>query len=500
MKHGRLLTRNIKYEMRILIKKMQLFIKSKLCHCVGSVSLIWSCLLFSNSAIAAEEPNIVLILIDDMGWKDLGYMGSGYYETPHIDQLANAGMKFTNAYANAANCAPTRASLLSGQYTPRHGVYSVGNRVRAKPENRRLISVPNSIEISLDKITIAEALKGKGYKSGAIGKWHVGHSAKEQGFDFSIDRDEIGYKGHFNKETGDYLTDRLTEEAINFIKRNKDEKFFLYLAHHAVHTPIQAKEELIVKYQEKEGDGCHDNAKYAAMIQSVDESVGRINKTLESLDLDDNTMVVFISDNGGYGPATCMKPLRGGKGMYYEGGIRVPMFVYWPNQVKAGTVCDVPVITTDFYPTFLEITGAKAPNDYALDGVSIKPLLTDAKKGFRREKLFWHFPCYLQSYGAMKDESRDPSFRTRPVTVMRKGQYKFLMYHEEWVLDGGREKMFENNSIELYDLNKDLSEQNNLVHQKKKLAKRMVSDMLDWFEAIEAPLSEEENQKYFLNR
>jgi arylsulfatase A-like enzyme len=453
-------------------------------------------LVVNGFACIGQKPNIVLMLIDDMGWRDVSYMGSEYYETPNIDRLANAGMKFTNAYANAANCAPTRASLLSGQYTPRHGVYNVGTRERGKSENRRVVSIPNSASIALEKITIAEALKSKGYKSAAIGKWHVGHSPLEQGFDFSIDRDAIGYKGHFNKETGDYLTDRLTDEAVGFIKRNQHEPFFLYLAHHAVHTPIQAKQELIERYTNKTTDGCHDNAKYAAMIHSVDESVGKINKTLKELGLEDNTMLIFVSDNGGYGPATCMKPLRGGKGMYYEGGIREPMFVFWPDKVKAGSTCDVPVITTDLYPTFLDITGAELPKNYPLDGKSIKPLLTNNEKLFKREELFWHFPCYLQSYGAMKEESRDPAFRTRPVSVIRKGKWKLFLYHEEWILDGGKGKMFENNSVELYDLNKDLSENMNLINKKRKKAESLVDDLLNWMENIDAPLPAKANSKY----
>lgn len=452
--------------------------------------------LVHSSMCVGQKTNIVLILIDDMGWKDVSYMGSEYYETPNIDRLANAGMKFTNAYANAANCAPTRASLLSGQYTPRHGVYNVGKGERGKAHTRRVISVPNLMHIALDKVTIAEALKPAGYVSAAIGKWHVGHTAKEQGFDFSIDRDEIGYKGHFNKNTGDYLTDRLTEEAVGFINRNKEKPFFLYLAHHAVHTPIQAKKEWTDHYAGKETVGCHDNATYAAMIRSVDESVGRVHQELKKLGLDQNTMILFVSDNGGYGPATCMKPLRGGKGMYYEGGIREPMFVYWPEKIKAGTSCNVPVMTTDFYPTFLDVAGAQAPDNYPLDGESILPLVKQEREYLKRKSLFWHFPCYLQAYRAMKDESRDSLFRTRPVSVIRQGDWKLMMYHEEWVLDGGKKMIDVNNSVELYNLKVDLSERHNLVHTEKKISKRLLNDLLNWIEEIEAPLPHKANPEY----
>jgi arylsulfatase A-like enzyme len=449
-----------------------------------------------NILSANQKPNVVLILIDDLGWKDVSYMGSGYYETPNIDKLAMGGMRFTNAYSNAANCAPTRASLLSGQYTSRHGVFTVGKSDRGKTKTRRLIPVKNNTELALDKITIAEALKPAGYVSAAIGKWHVGNTPEEQGFDFGIERNEIGYKGHFNKETGDYLTDRLTDEAVGFIKQNKDKPFFVYMAHHAVHTPIQAKEDIISLYKDKPTEGCHDNATYAAMIQSVDESVGKIHQTIKNLGLEENTIIIFTSDNGGYGPATCMKPLRGGKGMYYEGGIREPMFVYWPRKIKPGSSCDVPVITTDFYPTFVELAGINLPENYQLDGKSLVSLIKGDKETINRESLYWHFPCYLQAYGALKDESRDPEYRTRPVSVIRKGDWKLLMFHEEWVLDGGIENIETNNSVELYNLKNDIGETNNLVNSEKAIAQELLIDLMEWQQQINAPIPEIANSEY----
>jgi arylsulfatase A-like enzyme len=459
-------------------------------------------LFFSLWAItfchAQKSPNIVFILIDDMGWKDVSYMGSSYYETPHIDKLAKQGMSFTNAYANSANCAPTRASLLSGQYNPRHGVFTVGNADRGKTELRRLIPIKNSTTLPLDKITIAEALKPAGYVSAAIGKWHIGNTPTVQGFDVGVEKPQIDYgKGHFNKD-GEYLTDRLTDEAVGFIKENKDKPFFLYLAHHAVHTPIQAKKDIIAAYKDKEGVGCHNDATYAAMIQSVDESVGRVHETLEELGLSDNTMILFFSDNGGYGPKTCMRPLRGGKGMYYEGGIREPMFVYWPEKVKAGTSSDTPVMSTDFYPTFLEIAGADAPKDYTLDGLSIMSLL-EGKKKLKREKLYWHFPGYLQAYNGLKEDSRDPDFRTRPVSVIRKGDWKLLMFHEEWMLDGGRKKMASNNAVELYNLKTDLSESNNLSNTNKKKRDELLDDLMNWQKEIDAQIPSTPNPEYKSN-
>ncbi|HBE42251.1 MAG TPA: hypothetical protein DDW27_13785 [Bacteroidales bacterium] len=437
------------------------------------------------------KPNIVFILIDDMGWKDLGYMGSEYYETPNIDRLAAQGMIFTQAYANAANSAPTRACLLTGQYTPRHGLYTVGNSDRGQSKDRRLIPVRNNEEISLDKILISEALKPAGYKTAAIGKWHIGHTPVEHGFDIGFDRNELGYpRGHFNTD-GEYLADRLTDEAIKFIVENNPGRtgkpFFLSLSHHAVHTPIQAKEEIIEKYRQKTGLDCHNDPDYAAMIQSVDESVARVNQTLGELGLSENTVLIFFSDNGGHGTYTCQRPLRGGKGMFYEGGIREPMFVYWPGKVKPGSVCDVPVISTDFYPTFLEIAGIEKPDNYVLDGISILSLLK-GEKSTERDKLFWHFPAYLESYSGLKQDSRDTTFRTRPVSVIRKDDWKLLLFYEEWVLGGGREMISGNNSVELYNLTNDISERNNLCNLEVNKRDELLKDLLEWLKETEAPV------------
>jgi arylsulfatase A-like enzyme len=442
-----------------------------------------------------KTPNIVLILIDDLGWKDLGYMGSEYYETPNIDKLANQGMIFTQAYSNAANCAPTRASLLTGQYTPRHGVFTVASSERGESAWRRLIPTENNMDVALEKVTIAEALKSKGYVSAAIGKWHIGHSQAEQGFDFAIDRYEMGYKGgHFNEGKA-YLTDKLTEKAEQFIVENKDKPFFLYLAHHAVHTPIQAKEEIINDYLDKEGVGCHNDATYAAMIQSVDESVGRVFSALEDHQLSDNTLVIFVSDNGGYGPRTCMQPLRGAKGMYYEGGIRVPMFACWPGRITPGSTSEVPVITTDFFPTFLDLADAEAPEGQKLDGVSLLPVFEGAES-LERDRLLWHFPAYLESYSNMKEQSRDTLFRTRPVSVLRNGDWKLMLFHEEWSLDGGGENLSGNNAVELYNLSSDLEERNNLAQIEIAKRDELLEELLQWIDDVEAPVPSDRNAEY----
>ncbi len=464
--------------------------------------LITICITFSSCDIKDNspdtKPNIVFIMIDDMGWTDLGYMGSEYYETPAIDHLSSQGMVFSNAYSNAANCAPTRASLLTGQYTPRHGIFTVGKSSRGKAKDRRLIPIENSKEISLDKISIAKSLKKAGYASAAIGKWHVGNKPEDHGFDYGIDRDELEVRGHF-RENGEYLTDLLTDEAISFIKKNNPDNtgkpFFVYLAHHAIHTPIQAKKDLIEAFEEKDPSGCHDHATYAAMIKSVDESVDRIHQTLDELDLSKNTLLVFFSDNGGHGTFTCQKPLRGGKGMYYEGGIRVPMFVYWPGKVKAGSTCEEPVIGTDFYPTFLKLAGVEDPDNYPLDGSNIVPLL-EGGKITDPKPLFWHFPAYLQAYKGMTDESREPIFRTRPVSVIRKGDWKLLQFHEEWILDGGRDLMGENNSLELYNLKDDIGERNNLALVNIQKRDELLEDLIHWQKEIQAPIPNLQNPDY----
>ncbi len=442
------------------------------------------------------KPNIVFIFIDDMGWKDVGYMGSEYYETPHIDQLAKKGMVFTQAYANAANCAPTRACLLSGQYSPRHGVFTVARPDRGDPKDMRLIPIENSRTVPLEHVMLSEALKPAGYRSAAIGKWNVGNSPVEQGFDSGIPGS--GFQGHFNEE-GEYLTDHLTDKAVAFIRDNNPEKtgdpFFLYLAHYAVHTPIQAKDSLIHKYQEKQGNPYHNNPTYAAMIESVDQSVDKINGLLEELGLGENTLLVFFSDNGGHGTYTSQKPLRGGKGMFYEGGIREPMFAYWPGKIDPGTSCDEPIIGTDFYPTFLELAGVETPTDYVLDGRSIVPLL-NGEEALDREALFWHFPAYLQSYEGMKEESRDTVFRSRPVSVIRKGDWKLLQFHEEWVLDGGRVHLAENNAVELYHLADDIGETKNLAAIEIDKRDELLDDLIKWQQEIEAPIPREINPEY----
>jgi arylsulfatase A-like enzyme len=404
-------------------------------------------------------------------------MGSRYYQTPNIDKLASEGVIFTNAYSNAPNCAPTRACLMSGQYTPRHGIYTVGTSERGQANLRKLIPTPNTTNLDSKIVTIPEALKAGGYTSACIGKWHLGNKKpyrpQDQGFDVEFQRK---HGGHFSKD-GQYLTDRLTDEAIKFIEANKDRPFFLYLSHHAVHTPIQAKKEIIEKYKKKKPSNGHNNPTYAAMIESVDESVAGVMDKLDGLGLTDNTVVFFFSDNGGHANATSMAPLRGSKGMLYEGGIRVPMFVRWPGKVKLGGVCDVPVIGIDFYPTMLEMAGVPEPSGHILDGRSIFPLLKGTKN-LKREAIFWHFPAYLESY----NKEQWP-WRTTPAGAVRQGDWKLIEF-------------FEDGKIELYNLKDDISEKKDLAGIMPDKAKQLHRMLVKWRKSVDAPVPAEKNPQY----
>ena len=422
----------------------------------------------------ARRPNFVFFLIDDMGWQDLGCYGSTFYETPNVDRLAAQGMRFTDAYAACPVCSPTRASIMTGRYPARLGITDwIG--APQKPTAYREY-------LPLEEVTIAEALKEAGYATGYVGKWHLATSDQDrrkyypdrQGFDINIAGDNSGSpptyfypysKGKRSLETmppdgreGEYLTDRLTDEAIKFVEASKDRPFLLYLAHYAVHTPLESKEELAEKYRTKAAGlpeppkpqpvygpyntrQRQDHAVYAGMVQSVDESVGRVLRKLEELGLEQNTVVIFMSDNGGLstvareGP-TCNLPLRAGKGWLYEGGIREPMIVRWPGIAQAGSICQEPVISTDFYPTMLEMAGLPARPAQHVDGVSLVPLLRQSGAADRKA-LYWHYPHYHGS-------------GNRPSGAVRAGDFKLI----EWYEDG---------RVELYNLKDDLGEQNDLA-------------------------------------
>jgi arylsulfatase A-like enzyme len=443
--------------------------------------------------VSAQEsrrrpPNIVFILADDLGWTDLGCFGSRYYETPNIDRLCQQGMKFTQAYTNGPNCAPTRASLMSGQYTPRHGIYTVATGARGLEKFRKMIPAENQQNLPLEEVTIAAALKNSGYATAMFGKWHLGETAEyhpsRRGFDQAL----VSMGRHFNFRTnpptnvdGDtYLADFLTDQSVRFIDQNKARPFFLYLPHFAVHVPHEAKKELISKYEKKQPAGGHHSPVYAAMIESLDQSVGRILDKLDELQLAGNTIVIFFSDNGGVGgyeaagvPAkgiTGNAPLRGGKGMLYDGGIRVPLIVRWSGNVQPGSVCDEPVIGLDFYPTFLELAGASAPPGHTLDGRSLSPLLQSAGKArLNREAMFWHFPGYLEA-GADTG-----NWRTTPAGAVRSGNYKLVEF-------------FEDGHVELYNLKEDVGETRDLARKMPEKASELHGKLKAWRQAIRAPM------------
>lgn len=441
-----------------------------------------------------NRPNVLFIFLDDYGWRDCGFMGSDYYETPEIDALAEGGMVFTNAYAASANCAPSRASLLSGQYNPRHEIYNVGTKRRGNPKHGKLMHVPGTDTLRVDIRTWAHQIQKAGYRTGTIGKWHLSDDPIPYGFDFNFAGTHSGSppRGYFPPHPGapgledsprdEYLTDRLTDETIEFIERNRQKPWILYLTHFAVHTPLQGRADLVAKYNKKPKGKLHDHAVMAAMIESVDAGIGRIVKQLKRLGLRDKTAIVFTSDNGGYGPATSMSPLKGYKGTYYEGGIREPFFVNWPGVVQANSTCEVPIINIDLYPTLCEMTGADLPTNQPVDGQSLVPILKGEKATIGPRALYWHFPAYLQSYQRINGQ-RDPLFRSRPCSIIREGNWKLHEY-------------FEDGEIELYDLVSDIGEQNNLASLKPEKAKALHDQLVAWRQATGAPVPTEENPNY----
>lgn len=429
-------------------------------------------------AQSSRPTNIVLFLVDDLGWMDLACQGSDFYRTPNIDRLATEGMRFTNGYAACAVCSPTRAAVQTGRYPHRIGVtdwirslFQRGGR--GTPEknptefvggkNRKLLCPPNPFWMEHDEITIAEALAAKGYHTGYIGKWHLGDPAwypEGQGygenkggcdygqppsyfdpFNQPKGRHESLREGIYNlpgREPGQYLTHREGDEAETLIQQWKEKPFFLQVANYAVHTPIQAIPEVAAKYEDKPG-ATQKNAKYAAMVESVDDAVGQVLDTLNELGIDEHTLVVFTSDNGGLdnkSNPTDNAPLRSGKGYAYEGGIRVPFLARWPGTIPPGSVSDEPVCSIDLFPTILSVAGVKPSDERPIDGVDLNAYLqSGGKADLGRDTLYWHFPHYRHAPG--------------PYSIIREGDYKLIKFWE--------------GPMELYDLGKDIGETSNLA-------------------------------------
>ena len=451
------------------------------------------------------KPNIVFILIDDMGWKDLGCYGSEFYETPHLDAMVKEGMRFTDAYAACPVCSPTRASILTGKYPATLGLTTfIGDYAKGK-----LLSAPYIDHLPLEEKTIASTLKEAGYRTYHVGKWHLGSEPywpEHHGFDVNIAGCHWGLpmKGYFSPygnpkledgPKGEYLTDRLTDEAIKLIKTNGDSPFFLHLSYYAVHIPIQVPRSYKVKYKKKIKDLGLDNIKtfeegpyfpcehkkkyrikrrllqsnpaYAGMIQKLDENIGRLIKTLEDLNKTNNTVIIFTSDNGGLatteGSPTCNAPLSEGKGWMYEGGTREPLIIKWPGVIEPYSVCTCPVTSPDFYPTILEMAGLDLMPKQHRDGVSLMPLLR-SNGTLNREAIFWHFPHYGNQGGT-------------PESSVRAGDYKLIEF-------------FEDGSVELYNLRNDISEEHNIAEELPDIAAHLMALLRDWRGRIEAKIPE----------
>ncbi|MFC1555933.1 sulfatase-like hydrolase/transferase [candidate division KSB1 bacterium] len=444
-----------------------------------------SCGAFGTS----RKPNYLFVLVDDLGWADIGCYGSSFYETPNIDRLASQGMRFTNAYAASPVCSPTRASIMTGKHPARLNItdWIPGDR----PTDRKLLGPKINNELPLQEITIAETLRGAGYKTFFAGKWHLGDEGyfpEDQGFDInkgghSRGSPPGGYYSPYNNPKlqdgpeGEYLPDRLTNESIQFLDNHcssdgdsQDQPFMLFLSFYTVHTPIQASKRHLKKFEDKlsrmqtsseegfrqERKGWtklqQDDPTYASMIYAMDENVGRILKKLDDLSLSDDTVVIFMSDNGGLSTLgrkwspTSNVPLRAGKGWCYEGGIREPMIIRAPGVTSAGHVCETPVTSMDFYPTMLDLAGIDPVPDQHIDGLSLKPLLSE-KKDLDRKILFWHFPHYHGS-------------KWTPGSALREGDWKLVRFYEE-------------DKSELYNIRNDISEEHDLAQSNPEKLKEL---------------------------
>ncbi|HEY2908626.1 MAG TPA: sulfatase-like hydrolase/transferase [Gemmataceae bacterium] len=443
-------------------------------------------LLMPISAVQAADtrpPNIVLIVADDLGGRDLGCYGSTYHKTPHIDALAKQGARFTNFYAACPVCSPTRASILTGRYPQRMNLTDWLPGRPDRPDQKLKRPVINQ-QLPLEEVTIAEALKKNGYATGLIGKWHLGGAGfgpTKQGFDVNIGGDQTGtarsyfapfrnkngvMPGLENAPDGEYITDRLAAEAEKFIAAHRDKPFLLYLPHYAPHIPLRVKPEILAKYPGKPVHGRQSNPAYAAMLESLDDAVGRVVKAIDDQKLGDNTIVIFTSDNGGlatlegapFAP-TINSPLREGKGYLYEGGIRVPMIIRWPGMVNPGTAPDALACSIDFFPTFLQASGGRQPPDSSpIDGISLLPIFRGEAPADRA--LYWHYPHYANQ-------------GSKPGGAIRKGDYKLIEFYQ----DGRRE---------LFDLRRDPAESRNLIAEKPEIAADLAAKLAAWRTSVGA--------------
>ena len=455
-----------------------------------------SSLQAQSGAAPSSKPNVVFILADDLGWSDLGCYGADLHETPHIDQLARQGVRFTDAYAMSV-CSPTRAMLMTGKHAARLHITIWAEGAREPgPKKRALLQAESFPDLAHGEKTMAEYLHAQGYLTALVGKWHLGdadHFPETHGFDVNIGGTHWGAPqtffwpysgvGRYGSEfryvphlefghPGEYLTDRLTDEAIRVIDHAGAQPFFLYLAHHAPHTPIEAKEEDIQHFEAKLKPGLHhQNAVYAGMVKCLDDSVGRVLAHLKEKGLDKNTIVIFASDNGGYigtdkqsgqkVPVTNNAPLRSGKGALYEGGIRVPLIVHWPGVTEQGAASAEPVQLGDLFYTILAAAGIPKPAEQPDDGLDLRPVLSHTKAHLARDAIFFHYPHYYET--------------TTPVGAVRSGDWKLLEY-------------FENHRTELYNLKDDLGEQKDLSGQNPERTAVLLQRLHAWRDEVKAAM------------
>jgi arylsulfatase A-like enzyme len=428
--------------------------------------LVAMSLMLAGAAHAEPRPNLLVILADDMGWHDVGFMGNRIIETPHLDSLAKRGTVFDEACASAPNCAPTRACLLTGQYTPSHGVYTVEDeRHMPGAPHHKVLAAQSRSDLPTEAMTVAEHLRDGGYATGMVGMWNLGRGRRGpttpegQGFGFCKQPKDIGFDNNAYRDgRGRELTQVMAEECVSFIRSRKDSPWFLYLASHAVHTPYDPKPELVEKYRRRGAA----NPEHAATVEALDAAIGTILNTLVVLKLDRSTLVIFTSDNGG--EPGLVAPLRGSKGSLYQGGLRVPMVAAGPG-VRPGARCDTPVLSMDIFPTLLEYARVPLPK---CDGGSLRPLLAGAP-GFPGRDLFWHFPCYTGRYG--------------PGSVIRSGDFKLIEF-------------FESPATELYDLSKDPCEQTDLAATDPERTARLSAKLHAWQAATGAPRPTAPNPAY----
>ncbi len=443
------------------------------------------------TALGQERPNFVFILVDDMGWTDLGVYGSDLHETPRIDAFAARSMRFTNAYAASPVCSPTRASILTGKHPARLHMTVWREAAKNPPLNRKLIPPVTADSLPHAEVTVAEVLREAGYLTAHVGKWHLGTAEfypQTQGFDYNVGGTLWGapqtfffpysgsrpfaglrYVPHLEGgQPGEYLTDRLTAEALRILRQERGRPFFMHLAFHTVHTPIEGKPELVEHYRGKlREDARHRNPHLAAMVRSLDENIGQVLDVLDELGVADNTVVALTSDNGGYVnrydglQVTDNSPLRSGKGSLYEGGVRVPAIIRWPGVTPPGSVNHTPVSSVDYYRTILSIAGLPGDRTHNrfVDGINLAPLLRDPSFEPDREALFFHYPHYYAT--------------TSPVSAVRVGDWKLMRYYED-------------SRVELYDLANDPGESRDLASKRPDLAAALLARLKAWWARVNA--------------